>query len=82
MGIRASLMDEATFRAVARSFTDEADGRPAREASWYADAFEVALDLQTGICVTMREIGGERSDTGFDVTIHEVDADYPDELFR
>ncbi|TDD99979.1 hypothetical protein [Jiangella asiatica] len=43
---------------------------PPRQA--YADAFEVALDTETGICVRMRELGGDHGGTGFDVVIETV----------
>ena len=48
----------------------------------YPAAYEVALDVQTGICVAVHPVEVvPRTDLGFDVTIHEVDAAYPDELF-
>lgn len=47
----------------------------------YADAYRIQLDRATGICVGMRELGGEQDGEGFEVTLHQVDAPYPDALF-
>jgi hypothetical protein len=41
----------------------------------YPDAFEVALDVDTSVVVRCEAIGGDRPGVGFDVEIHEVDAD-------
>ena len=41
----------------------------------YPDAWDVALDVQTGVVVELRPIGGNRADLGFAVEIVEVDAD-------
>ncbi|WP_121258342.1 hypothetical protein [Nocardioides ferulae] len=41
----------------------------------YPDAYDVALDVQTGVVVELRPIGGKREDLGFSVEILEVDAD-------
>lgn len=48
----------------------------------YPVSYEVALDLQTGVCVALHPSNPvARADLGFDVTIHEVNVDYPDDLF-
>lgn len=60
---------------------DEQSGAPPHPPMRYADAYRVVLDVATGICVSMHEIGGDDDGAGFDVTIGEVDADYPDTLF-
>lgn len=41
----------------------------------YPDGFDVALDVQTGVLVSLEPVGGDRSDLGIDVQILEVDAD-------
>lgn len=64
------------------ALTDAYEDRPVRAPSFYADRFQVQLDRETGICVSQRDIGGERDGTGFDVSIHQVDVDLPDELFQ
>ncbi|NED99552.1 hypothetical protein [Phytoactinopolyspora halotolerans] len=46
----------------------------------FADAHRVALDRQTGICVSIRDIGGDADGEGYEV--EEVDAAYPETLFR
>lgn len=46
-----------------------------------AEAFQVVLDRATGICVQLRDVGGEHDGTGFDVEIEEVDAEYDDAMF-
>jgi hypothetical protein len=40
----------------------------------YADGFDVALDVQTGVLVELRPRGGDRPDDTIDVDIHAVDA--------
>ncbi|WP_166355350.1 hypothetical protein [Phytoactinopolyspora limicola] len=47
-----------------------------------ADAHRVMVDRTTGICVSLRDIGGDHDGAGFDVDIEEVDVDYPDLMFR
>ena len=56
-------------------------GAPPQPPMRYADAYRVVLDRATGICVSMHEVGGDDDGAGFDVTIGEVDVDYPDTLF-
>jgi hypothetical protein len=48
----------------------------------FAEAHRVVLDRGTGICVSLRDIGGDRDGVGFDVEIEEVDVEYPEEMFR
>ncbi len=48
----------------------------------FADAHRVALDRQTGICVSIHDVGGDADGEGFDVVIEEVDVDYPDAMLR
>ncbi len=40
----------------------------------YPEAYDVALDVQTGIVVSLRPVGGDRPDAGFDVDVLEIDA--------
>jgi hypothetical protein len=46
----------------------------------YPDAYDVALDVQTGVVVDLRPLGGIRDDLGFAVRLLEVDPDL-DALF-
>jgi hypothetical protein len=49
-----------------------AEGGPEPEDRAFADAFAVALDVETGICVELRELGGDDDGAGFDVSIAAV----------
>ncbi|RIQ27092.1 hypothetical protein [Jiangella rhizosphaerae] len=49
-----------------------AEGGPEPEDRAFADEFAVALDVETGICVRLREIGGDDDGAGFDVSIAAV----------
>jgi hypothetical protein len=48
----------------------------------FAEAFRVRLDVGTGVCVEVEEIGGSHAGWGHDVHIEAVDEPMPDELFR
>ncbi|PZF85443.1 hypothetical protein [Jiangella anatolica] len=48
------------------------EGGPQPDERAYADSFDVALDVETGICVRLRELGGDNDGAGFDVTIAAV----------
>lgn len=62
---------------------DLAEGAPLPEPMpTLAETFRVVLDLGTGVCVQLRDIGGDHDGSGFDVEIEEIDADYPDAMFR
>jgi hypothetical protein len=54
-------------------------GEPERlarfEADGYPDAYDVVLDVQTAVVVSLEPVGGGREDFAFTVEIHEVDAD-------
>ncbi|GAA3615926.1 hypothetical protein GCM10022199_20330 [Marihabitans asiaticum] len=65
---------------VSEWFEGEAGG-PVADRRDYPESYEVALDVQTGICVQARPVGSAPAFAGHDVTIHEVDVAYPDELF-
>lgn len=59
----------------------EEAGEPYVSAGPYPDAYEVSLDLQTGVVTEVRPIGGDnRAHLWFTVTIHDVDAPM-DDLF-
>lgn len=47
----------------------------------YPEAHEVALDVETGICVSVRAIGGSPRTSEHDVRIIAVDEDYGDDFF-
>lgn len=55
---------------------------PASPFTDHPQGYEVALDVETGICVAARPIGPASPFAGHDVTIHEVDGTYPDEMFE
>ncbi|MBB5786307.1 hypothetical protein [Jiangella mangrovi] len=57
-----------------------AEGGPDPEDRAFADAFAVALDVETGICVELRELGGDDDGAGFDVRIEAVVAVSPAEF--
>lgn len=50
-------------------------------AEGYPDAYDVALDVQTGVLVALEPVGAVESDRGFTVEIHAADADV-DEVFE
>ncbi|PSL04677.1 hypothetical protein CLV30_105143 [Haloactinopolyspora alba] len=58
-------------RVAAGILLDEGGPSPARQA--YPEAFRVALDVATGIVVSVRDLGGDEDGSGFDVTIHDAD---------
>lgn len=47
----------------------------------FADAHLVRLDLDTGVCVHVRQLGGDRAGWFEDLCIEEVDEPMSDELF-
>lgn len=51
-----------------------AEGLPEPVGAPYADAHLVRLDVQTGVCVLTREVGGPRDGQGHDLRITGVDA--------
>ncbi|WP_116951565.1 hypothetical protein [Jiangella endophytica] len=51
-----------------------AEGGPEPEDRAFADEFSVALDVETGICVLLRELGGDDDGAGFDVSLAAVTA--------
>lgn len=60
----------------------EAGAAPQRPPGFaYADAYRVRLDVGTGICVLVAEVGGSRPGNGHDLTIEAVDEPMPDSLF-
>jgi hypothetical protein len=75
----ALLLSEVSERRLA----DE--GGPtvrAEEPSFgFADAHLVRLDLGTGVCVYVEQLGGDRAGWSDDVRIEEVDEPMPDALF-
>ena len=46
-----------------------------RPTATYADAYDVALDLETAVVVRVEDLGGDRSGVTLEVEILEVDAD-------
>lgn len=60
----------------------EHDGSPPPNAPRdYPQAYDVALDVETGICVAVDPVGGGPPFARHDVTIHEVDAEHPEAFF-
>ncbi|WP_370324923.1 hypothetical protein [Euzebya sp.] len=60
-----------------------ADGMRLRHPDGFVHpaATRVRLDIQTGVCVLIEEIGGSRPGRGHDVRIESVDEEMPDDLF-
>jgi hypothetical protein len=48
----------------------------------YADAYRVRLDVGTGICILIEQIGGTSAGSGHDLHIESVDEPIAEELFR
>lgn len=65
---------------VAARHEAETGGRAADPVG-LAEIFEVALDVETGICVAVHPAPGSTS-SGHSVRVLAVDEDYPDELFE
>jgi hypothetical protein len=63
---------------VLAEYGDEPERLSRFAAEGYPDAHEVALDVETGVVVDLRPIGGGRTDLAFSMEIHEVDADLDD----
>ena len=61
---------------------EAAAGLPVPEGATYADAHLVRLDVETGVCVLTREVGGPRDGQGHDLRITEVDGAHDPALFR
>ena len=73
----ALLWGEVSAAMLARS-----GGPPLLPTEDLPEAHEVILDVQTGIVVRARALGGEAPGVGFDTEINEVDAPMDDDLFR
>jgi hypothetical protein len=75
----ALLLSEVSERRLAE------EGGPtvrAQEPSFeFADAHLVRLDLGTGVCVHVEQLGGDRAGWSDDVRIEQVDEPMPDALF-
>jgi hypothetical protein len=56
-------------------YGDEPDHLERFRAEGFPDAYDVALDVQTGVVVALEPVGESGRDRGFTVEIHEVDAD-------
>jgi hypothetical protein len=61
--------------AAVGEYGDEEDRLARFRAEGFPDAFDVALDLQTGVVVSLEPMGRDPHDSAFTVDIHEVDAD-------
>jgi hypothetical protein len=58
------------------------EGGPTQEPSFaFSDAHLVRLDLGTGVCVHVEQLGGDRAGWTDDVRIEQVDEPMPDTLF-
>lgn len=47
----------------------------------FPDAFRVRLDVSTGVCALVEELGGARSGAGHDLAVEAVDESMPDPMF-
>lgn len=54
-------------------YGDGAPGWEPPEGTVYPEAYDVALDVATGIVVQLCPVGGSRPDHGFETTIHEAE---------
>ncbi|WP_068258469.1 hypothetical protein [Janibacter limosus] len=57
------------------------DDTPFVPTADYPTSYEVALDVESGICVEVSHVGGDRPSPDLDVTILAVNEEYPDALF-
>jgi hypothetical protein len=72
----ALLLSEVSERRLAGG------GGPAQQSSFaFADAHVVRLDVGTGVCVLVEQLGGDRAGWTDDVRIERVDEPMPDALF-
>jgi hypothetical protein len=72
----ALLLSEVSDRRLAE------EGGPGQETSFaFADAYLVRLDVGTGVCVHVEQLGGDRAGWTDDVRIEQVDEPMPDALF-
>lgn len=56
------------------------DGAPGWEppaGTVYPEAYDIALDVATGVVVQLSPVGGSRPDLGFETTIHEAEMSVP-----
>ncbi|HEX3296100.1 MAG TPA: hypothetical protein VHR85_04700 [Nocardioides sp.] len=61
--------------SVIGEYGDEPDRLARFRAEGFPDAYDAALDVQTGVVVSLDPIGRDPHDRAFAVEIHEVDAD-------
>lgn len=61
--------------AAVAEYGDEPERLARFAAEGYPEAYDVALDVQTGVVVSLVPVGRDPSDSGFELEIHEVDAD-------
>jgi hypothetical protein len=61
--------------AAVGEYGDEPDRLARFRAEGFPEAFDVALDLQTGVLVSLEPVGRDPHDSGLTVEIHEVDGD-------
>jgi hypothetical protein len=71
-GCCALLWSEVSVRG---EYGDEPDRLARLLAEGFPDAYDVALDTQTGVVVALEPVGRDPHDSAFTVEIHQVDAD-------
>ncbi|MFE7224904.1 hypothetical protein ACFU7D_08985 [Nocardioides sp. NPDC057577] len=54
-------------------YGDGAPGWEPQAGTVYPEAYDIALDVATGIVVQLSPVGGSRPDHGFETTIHEAE---------
>jgi hypothetical protein len=64
-----------TRRILMAEFENYPEGLARIEETDFPDAFDVALDVRTGVVVELDPIGGDGSHLMFSVDIHDVDED-------
>lgn len=53
-------------------YGDDDPGWEPSAGTVYPEAYDVALDVATGVVVQLTPVGGSRPDRGFEITIHEA----------
>jgi hypothetical protein len=80
----ASYEPRCTCCALLLSEKMEKDGlspRADNDSFVYPETHRVRLDVRTGVCVLIEQLGGTRTGSGHDITIEAVDEPMGDDLF-
>jgi hypothetical protein len=61
--------------SVRQEYAGEPDRIEQFAAQGYPESYDVALDVRTGVVISLEPVGGGRTDLGFSLEIHQVDED-------